>query len=44
MAQSKKEGKVGKITFGTRKLGSHKKRTGPKESPKSEYRGQGKSR
>ena len=44
---AKKSGKsttkepVGKISFGTRRTGKHKKTNGPKDKPVSEYRGQG---
>ena len=30
-----------KITFGTRRLGKHAKRTGPKATPTKPYRAQG---
>lgn len=32
---------VGKVSFGTRKNGKHRKSRGPKDKPVSKYRGQG---
>jgi hypothetical protein len=36
-----KKGKVGKTTFGVRRKGKAKKRTGPKEAPTKKYNRQG---
>ena len=42
MAKSTKKGaQVGKVTFGKRRVGLHKKHKGPKEANKKEYKGQG---
>jgi len=38
---TKKSDKVGKVTFGVRKKGKHRKSKGPKDKQVSKYRGQG---
>ena len=41
MAVKKNTGKIGKVSFGKRKVGVHKKHKGPKEKHIKEYQGQG---
>ena len=41
MAKSKASQESRKVTFGKRKGGKPKKHRGPKDKPKSKYRGQG---
>ena len=43
MAKKKSDGKAvnQKVSFGTRRIGKHKKFTSPKDKPVKEYRGQG---
>lgn len=38
---AKKSEKIGKVTFGVRKKGKHKKSRSPKEKHVKKYRGQG---
>jgi hypothetical protein len=42
MAKQTKGAHVGKITFGKRRVGKHKKSTSPKDKSVKPYKGQGK--